>query len=465
MNRFKALVLGVCFLFIFTSSASAAVLGPALTYEELRQLVSGAQDGDVILVSGALSGEGYDPLTCSASLTITSDSDSPATLSGVRLQDASIQFSSINLADSLSVSGTSHIELRSGVQITGAPGQSGLSFDGNGSLLMYPGAAVIGGEGGEGMIIRHRGGDFYGGIEGTVRGGDGTTGGAGLTISPLTDTGTLMISGAIEGGTGSAMGGQALNLYDLSGNAYVTVSGKLQGGSGAVGGDGVQLVAASGSVSVGIEAQISGGQGEAFGGDALILMNISGASSINLEGSLTGGDVTETGAQPGMSLLVVGETTASRTRVGDCHLQDGRDLAALNATPTPSPEPTPVSDVTPLPEITSSMDEAVALPSLEPTPSPTPAPTPTAEPTEEPTAQPTVQPTAEPTVEPTSEPTAEPTAEPTVEPTVEPTSEPAAEPTAEPTPEPTTDPTADPSLPPLTEEATPPLEAKADTGT
>ena len=381
MKQFMAFLLCFCINLSLIPVAQGATLGPATTYEALQELADQAKEGDVLLVSGDLSADGFAPFSTQVPLSITSFENETATLRNLRLDHAAVTFRNIDLHDSLSISGTSHVELASGVNVVGAPGRSGITFDGNGTLIMYPSATVTGGHGCDGVTISHRGGEFYAGIEGTVRGGKGSTGGAGLTISPLKSSGTLMISGAISGGEGDTLGGHALNLYDLSGNAFITVSGTLIGGSGVVGGDGIQLVAARDSVSVGIEGNVRGGLGEDYGGDALILMNLSGASSINLGGSLTGGDVTASGAQPGMSLLVVGEHSVSRTRVNNCHLEDGKSLSP--EAPVITPEPTLEPDVTPLPEITSAVDAFNPL--LTPTPSPTATPLPTPVPESTPT--------------------------------------------------------------------------------
>lgn len=441
MKSFKTIVLSICMLLAMAAVAQAARLGPASDYAQLLELADKAVDGDVILISGEIIADEHIPLSTQAAITLKSSSDSSATLRGLKLDGARITADDIRFEDSLSISGTSYIELGSGVTIKGADGRSGLTFDGNGVLILYPDCRVEGGAGSEGMTIRHRGGEFYAGIEGIISGGSGHTGGSGLTISQLSDSGTMMISGSILGGTGDTHGGQALNLYELSGNAFVTVTGSLTGGDGNVGGDGIQVISTNGNASVGIHGHVTGGKGQSYGGDALILMNMGGASSVNLSGSLTGGDAAESGARPGTSLLVVGSGSASRTRVGDCNLQDGKALADLNATPAPTPTAEP--DVTPLPEITSSVEDADLL--ATPAPEETPTPEATAEPTPEPTAVPTPKPTVVPTPEPTPHPTPSPTPIPTQEDALEPTSEPTPELTASPEhgPETTAEPSAE----------------------
>ena len=104
-----------------------------------------------------------------------------------------------------------------------------------------------------------------------------------------------------------------------------------------------------------------------------MLMNAVGASSVNLTGAFAGGDATAQTGQPGQSLLIVGDSDNSHVRVGDCLLQDGENTFEYNRA-----EP----DVTPLPEITSSVDDVTPLET------PTPEPVPTGDPTSEPTEGP-----------------------------------------------------------------------------
>ena len=396
MKSFRIPALCICLILLMTPTASAATLGPATDYDELLALCEQAGQGDVILVSGELTAADRDALVIQSPLRISSEDD--AVLRGIRLHDSTVSFTNIQLLDTLTITGTSHVELGRGVSVEGAAGSSGISFSGSGELLIDPDCTITGGSGSAGVSIQHQGGEFYAGIDGVLRGGSGQTGGTGLLVSSLTDGGTMMISGRIHGGNGTAMGGNALNLYDLSGNAFITITGRLKGGEGSIGGDGAQIVSAVDNVSIGIDGQITGGQGESYGGDALMLMNIGGASSVSLSGALTGGDALEADAQPGVSLLVIGETSSSHTRVGDCLLEDGQTLATAAPAPAATPEPVEPS-VTPLPEITSAVDD--------------PAPLFTPSPTEEPTPEPTPEPTAEPTSKPTDEPTAEPAPEPT----------------------------------------------------
>lgn len=397
---FRALSLSLLLLMLCPPAAGASTLGPARTYEELLELAASASDGDVLLVSGALDAAGCEPLSVPASVKISSQSGENAVISGLRLRDSKVIFTDITLADSLNVEGTSYIELSRGVSVTGASGVSGLAFDGNGSLLLDRGVSVTGGSDSAGITISHRGGDFYGGIDGTVRGGGGSIGGLGLVVSPLESSGAMMISGAIYGGDGTDVGGHALGLFELSGNAYITVDGVLQGGSGTLGGDGIQLVSAGDQVSVGISGTVTGGQGRSYGGNAMILMNASGSSTIHVSGALGGGDVTGEHAQPGTSLIIAGNSSSSHMQLDNCLMTDGRFLA-------PTPEPTPEPLITPLPEITSSVIdiEALATPPVEadqPTSSPdinpTTLPTPEATPSPDDATPPETQPTPMPEV-------------------------------------------------------------------
>lgn len=421
-TRFSALALSFLLLILPVSSSFASTLGPASSYEELSTLAANAADGDTILVSGEILAASEPALSTHSSIRIQSENG--AVIRGLRLQDASVSLSGIALDDSLSISGTSHVHLSS-IRITGAPGNSAISFHGNGTLIIEPGCQIVGGQEASGVSIAHDGGEFYGSIEGSVRGGSGTSGGNGVVISPLLSNGAVMITGNIQGGNGNTTGGNALNLYDLSGNAYITIDGNLQGGSGSIGGDGIQLVSASDNVAVRIGGQISGGSGENHGGNAMILLNAEDASAFRLSGHFSGGDAISEHARPGTSLQLVGKSAAARAHVDNCILEDGKPFI-----PTPAP---------------------IAEPTSEPTTEPTPEPTiePTTEPTPEPTTEPTPEPTIEPTTEPTPEPTIDPTAEPTPEPTIEPTTTPVPDPTAEPPLEPSIEPTAAPTDEPL----------------
>ena len=330
-------------VFFSCSSAFAQTFGPVSSYDELRSAVACAQSGDTILLSGEISAESSEPLSTSAFIHLKSETG--AVVRGLRLQDAALAFTGITLEDGLTVCGTSQISLGSGVTVSGADGSAALAFSGNGALIVERSCEIEGGAGAPGISIRHDGGEFYSSIEGCVTGGDGSSGGAGMIVSPLKEGGAVMITGSIKGGSGTSVGGHALNLYDLSGNAYITVGGTLQGGDGAIGGDGIQLVSASDNVSVGISGQVKGGQGESYGGNALILMNAEDASSVNLSGHFSGGDAIGDGAQPGTSLNLVGDSAPLRTRIDNCILEDGKHLR-------PAAEPQPTPDVTALPEIT-----------------------------------------------------------------------------------------------------------------
>lgn len=358
-------------VFFSCSSAFAQTFGPVSSYGELSRAVASAQSGDTILLSGEISAESSEPLSTSAFIHLKSETG--AVVRGLRLQDAALALTGIALEDGLTVDGTSQISLGSGVTVSGADGSVALAFSGNGALIVERGCEIEGGAGAAGISIRHDGGEFYSSIEGRVAGGDGSSGGAGMIVSPLKEGGAVMITGSIKGGSGTSVGGHALNLYDLSGNAYITVGGTLQGGDGAIGGDGIQLVSASDNVSVGINGQVKGGQGESYGGNALIMMNAEDASSVNLSGHFSGGDAIGDGAQPGTSLNLVGDSASLRARIDNCILEDGKQLR-------PAAEPQPTPDVTALPEITGepvqSMETTPSEIDAEPAPEATDEPLP-----------------------------------------------------------------------------------------
>lgn len=336
----KSLALVFCLLVSMAFPSSAQTLGPVSSYEALAELLAVAQEGDILLVSGEISAQDAPALTPPVSIRIKADDD--ATIHGLRLQDASVSFSDITLADSLTICGASHIQLGKNVCVSGSAGKSAVSFSGNGTLIIEGGCIVEGGSAGSGVSIRHLGGEFYSSIEGVVRGGDGSSGGAGVMISPLRESGAVMITGSVYGGAGYGTGGHALNLYDLSGNAHITVDGFLQGGAGSVGGDGIQIVSASDTVCVGVSGQIKGGDGRHHGGNALILMNVRDSSSFHISGHFSGGSALKETALPGTSLHLVGNSASLRARIDNCILEDGRHFFP---TPLPSstPEPTPIS--------------------------------------------------------------------------------------------------------------------------
>jgi len=336
--RIWALALSFFILSCTFSSGFAATLGPAKNFNELRSLLADIKSGDTILISGDISAHEEPALSIPVSARIKSDGI--AAISGLHLKDASVTFSDISITDTLTVSGTSHIYLGRNVSVTGSSGHAGLTFTGDGTLIVEGGCTIEGGQGADGISISHCGGEFFGSIEGTVRGGSGLTGGTGLVISPLQNNGAVMITGSIVGGNGSSMGGHALNLYELSGNAYITVDGHLHGGSGSIGGDGIQIVSACDNVNVGISGQAKGGSGENYGGDALILMNVQDASSFHISGHFSGGDAAGENAQPGTSIQLVGNAAVTRARIDNCILEDGKSF---------KPAPSPTTESTPAP--------------------------------------------------------------------------------------------------------------------
>lgn len=353
-------------LLVLFPCALSETRGPVDSYGELLSLVRTASAGDVLLIEGELSAKGYPPLNPSVPLTIRA-SGSPAVIRSLRLHNAEIAFSGVELLDSLSITGSSYVELGQNVTVQGEAGKSGVSFTGTGELLIDRSCSIVGGSKSTGLSISQQDGSLYVGMEGRVTGG--SSGGAGMSISPLKEMGTMMISGSVTGGDSASIGGHALNLYNLSGNAFITINGTLQGGPGAVGGDGIQLVDIRDTVSIGVDGSISGGQGQDFGGDALMLLNVTGSSAVNLSGTLTGGNVTSGEGQPGTSLLVVGERSSVHMRP-ETQLLSGVNLADVS-----EPDITPLPDIafadhpgvpaTPMPELISEAnDEPTNAPNI-----------------------------------------------------------------------------------------------------
>ena len=427
MKATRALVLFLLTVLLCPALASAGTLGPALNYEELLDMVRRAKDGDILLVSGEMTAT-EEAISSPALLQISGDGK--AVLHRLHISDSSVVLSDVELRDSLTISGISNVELRA-VRVQGAPGQSGLSLVGGGTLLIDGDCEITGGEGATGVSVSQRGGDLYVSVEGSIRGGEG--GGSGMEVSPLSEYGTMMLAGTIRGGNDAMMGGTGLNLFGLSGNAFITVAGSVRGGRGAAGGAGMQVVSIGDTVSIGVNGEIRGGSGDEYGGNALIVMDAAGAAAVNLSGMLIGGDASAQTGEPGQSLLVIGDSVA-HTRVANCLLQDGENTFIYNKA------------ITPLPEITSSVDAVEPLATPSPTVTPMPMVT-----TPAPTAMVTPTPVVTPTIL-TPESTATPAPTHTPTPTASPES----------TPSPTDEPTASPDIPVETEAPTE-TEAPAET--
>ena len=175
---------------------------------------------------------------------------------------------------------------------------------------------------------------------------EGAGGKSGLTFS---GSGTLLIDSecTVTGGSGAT----GITLTHRGGDLYVSIESSVRGGGGQ-----------------------NGGSGTEYGGSALILMDASGASNVNLNGSLIGGDASSQVGEPGQSLQVVGDNGLAHAHVLNCLLQDGENTFAYNSEP----------DITPLPEITSSIE------TLEPIHTPSPTPAPEAESTPEPKPTPSI---------------------------------------------------------------------------
>ena len=219
MKATRALVLFLLTVLLCPALASAGTLGPALNYEELLDMVRRAKDGDILLVSGEMTAT-EEAISSPALLQISGDGK--AVLHRLHISDSSVVLSDVELRDSLTISGISNVELRT-VRVEGAPGQSGLSLVGGGTLLIDGDCEITGGEGATGVSVSQRGGDLYVSVEGSIRGGEG--GGSGMEVSPLSEYGTMMLAGTIRGGNDAMMGGTGLNLFGLSGNAFITVAG------------------------------------------------------------------------------------------------------------------------------------------------------------------------------------------------------------------------------------------------
>ena len=174
MKATRALVLFLLTVLLCPALASAGTLGPALNYEELLDMVRRAKDGDILLVSGEMTAT-EEAISSPALLQISGDGK--AVLHRLHISDSSVILSDVELRDSLTISGISNVELRT-VRVEGAPGQSGLSLVGGGTLLIDGDCEITGGKGATGVSVSQRGGDLYVSVEGSIRGGEG--GGSGV---------------------------------------------------------------------------------------------------------------------------------------------------------------------------------------------------------------------------------------------------------------------------------------------
>lgn len=132
MKATRALVLFLLTVLLCPIPASAGTLGPALNYEELLDMVRRAKDGDILLVSGEMTAT-EEAISSPALLQISGNGK--AVLHRLHISDSSVILSDVELRDSLTISGISNVELRA-VRVQGAPGQSGLSLVGGGTLLI-----------------------------------------------------------------------------------------------------------------------------------------------------------------------------------------------------------------------------------------------------------------------------------------------------------------------------------------
>ena len=318
--RMLFLLLAVCMVLI-SSPASSDTLGPIRSADGFLSSALNAKPNDTFLFTGDID---CSNLSLSGlNLVLTSAGGRTATLRNLSLSDSSVRFERIRIEDSFSISGHSEIELQGSVSVSGKEDSCGLSFQGNGMLIIDSGCTVFGGSGAPGIQILHTEGDFYANIEGAVRGGDGDTGGTALVISSLCEQGTVFVNAELKGGNGAFIGGNALSLYQLTDAAYVSVEGNIQGGNGKIGGDGFQVVSAKDRSFVRFGGTSSGGMGESHGGNALTILRVSGSSTVIVDGKLAGGDVFKRDGIGGHSLLIADNASIGHTVIRNSMLQDG----------------------------------------------------------------------------------------------------------------------------------------------
>lgn len=348
------------------------------SYEALLDALANSTDGEVIIVSGVITGEqSAQPLSSNVSVTIRAQEGMQAELLGITIDSLDAAFSNVYFANGLKIGGDSQVQLMNGTKVTAKSGEVAIAFVGTGSLTIGKGVSVKGGDApnktaGDGVYIEQRGsGDVHAVLDGEISGGTGKKGGNALTLSGLKGNSSVNVNGTVSGGKGDSMGGNAANLYDLTDEARVNVSGQLLGGSGHAGGNAAQIINVASASNVSITGTAQGGDGDAYGGDTLIAMNVSG--TLTLSGTLRGGNVLESGDRPGVALLLMDSSTSNHTHKADAQIEDGQIVSAQIATPAPTVTVQP----TLVPSITSSVDQVHEM-------TPEPVPTDMQDETEEP---------------------------------------------------------------------------------
>lgn len=361
--RILCLMLALC-------CVSSAALAQIDSYSALYDAIQNAQEDTLLYISGRISpGAGDLPLQGNVRITLKGAQGESAQLVALHIDSLDITFADVRLVQGLTVSGNSNVTLSKGTRVKGAPARSGVVMSGRGLLSIDSGATVTGGShasgiAGDGVVIS--GGDISVVVEGTLRGGEGKTGGSALTISSLRGTSSVNVSGNLAGGYGESVGGSGVNIYDLESSSTVHLGGHISGGNSArAGGYATQIINIASGASIAVSGDVFGGDGLSYGGDTIMAMNVGG--TLTLSGTLAGGSVPHTGIRPGSALLLLDSMTTGNTRLVAANLVDGQilpgeDTPAETALPEPSPQPAPEETQTP----------PTDTPSPEPTPEETP---------------------------------------------------------------------------------------------
>lgn len=291
-----------------TALPALAASGTAKTLAELRTLLSGAQSGDVITITGTITGDGADPLAVPNGVTLTG-----GTLNKINLTSAgTLTLKGITITGNEGVEfavQASNLTIQGAVSITGA----NAAQDGNGQVavnatgtLKLSANAVLTSAGG-----RSYGNGYFAGD--AVRAGGMQTG----SNSRINATGG---SGTQSGQTFAGHGGRGLVIQNMkasenlpSGKPGLELNGTIKGGAGGSstdvtsGGNGadalvIENLEGTGVTLLGNYTGGAGGNGAVYGGK--------GGTGLSIA-SITGADVTfaasNTGGEGGSGSLTGGQ--------------------------------------------------------------------------------------------------------------------------------------------------------------
>lgn len=283
-----------------TALPALAASGTAKTLAELRTLLSGAQSGDVITITGTITGDGADPLAVPNGVTLTGGtlnkinltSAGTLTLKGITITgnegvEFAVQASNLTIQGAVSITGANAAQDGNGQVAVNATGTLKLSAN---AVLTSAGGRSYGNGYFAGDAVRAGGMQTGSNSRINATGGSGTQsgqtfaghGGRGLIIQNLKTSENLPsgklgleLNGTIKGGAGGSStdvtsggnGAEALVIENLEGNG-VTLLGNYTGGTGGngavyggKGGTGLSIATITGTDVVTFAASNTGGEG------------------------------------------------------------------------------------------------------------------------------------------------------------------------------------------------------------